>query len=1155
MKFSKITYSLILAFASLQGFAQTNELSSLAIGTAVTAGGTANGVAVLTPRIGTALNQAGSIGNNLAGLQYVAGQIPLDGSPASVAFFTLSGAAIPGGAGNPATAFESYATLTSPTGVVTYSDPASKLIPNSYSGLTFSSADLGFGASNFYAIHHAPNNVDYWAEIVPGTGTATLIADLKPMSWQGPVAGTPASPGANGYFGLTWATGILSAGAPYADESMYYLRTDTSLHTQFGVMIPALTGASSDTLDLTTAVGSFGVGGYTTLAFVPTTVIGNYPTNNFYYLRLDPITGNTVLGRLNPSLAAGARTISDIANLGGVFNTLSFAFDATGPAGAWGTAQFYVTGAYSASAQSISFEAIPDHNIGDVFTVTPTASSGLDLDVTVVSGPATIATTGASGATPTSLRVFTVTTTGSGIVTLQARQAGQSASPVYTANMLRQSFNVLGLPVITSSDTTAGSVGTAFTFSITASSSPTSYSASPLPAGLTVNTATGVISGTPTTAGVTIVAVTATNGVGTSLPATLTITIAAAGAAPIITSSSVAAASVGTAFAYAITATGSPTSYTASPLPAGLSVNTATGTITGTPTTAGVTVVTLTATNGGGTSVPATVTITVAANGAAPVITSATTAAGTVGTVFVTYTIVATGSPTSYTAVGLPAGLTLNSLTGAIVGTPTAAGISVVTLGATNGNGTGNATLTITVAAAATAPIFTSPSVSSNTAAGTVGTAFATYTIVATGSPTSYSAVGLPPGLTLNTLTGAINGTPTVVGTSVVTLGATNGIGTGNATLTITIAAAAVAPIITSPSVSSNTAGGTVGAVFATYTIVATGLPTSYSASGLPPGLSLNGLTGAINGTPMQAGTFTVTIGATNSTGTGNATLTITIVPAGFSHIINFSARALSGVGSDTLIVGFGVTGNGMDLLVRGIGPGLAQFGVYNFLPAPILTIYNNDGAVEATDSGWGTDSAGQDDSALITATDTEVGAFPLTAGSLDSALLVTVTAGVHTTGLLTTNGAAGVGLIEIYDIGGNPYASLTNVSARMEVTAGDGVLIAGLVIAGNVPKTVLIRGVGPTLSVFGVQGALADPSISVMSGSVQVATNTGWGNGGNDVAAITSASAQVGAFALPVGSADSALLLTLQPGAYTVVITSASNSTGVALVEVYDTQ
>jgi hypothetical protein len=422
-------FTALAAFVGSQAWAQTNTISSIAVGTAVTAGGTANGVVIVTPLIGTAGNVAGSVQNNLAGLQYVAGQVALSGAPASVAFFALSGAPIAAG-GGPAADFTSYGTLISPTQVNTYADAASKLTPSSYSALTFSAADLGFGANNFYMIHHAPNSVDYFATIVPGTGVATSIADLKPMSWPatGGVAGGPASPGTNGYFALAYATGAVPGGpgGAYAANSMFYLRTDVSSHVQFGLLIPALTSASSDELDLTTAVGSFGVGGYTTLTYTPT-VVSNYGADQFYYLRLDPVTGNTIFGRLNPSVAAGSRVISDIANLGGVFNTLVFAADATGPAGAWGTNQFYASGSLAPGAQSISFEAIPNHNVGDIFTVTPTASSGLDLTVTVVSGPATVAQTGVSGANP-SLLVFTVTTTGPGIVTLQASQAGQTSS-------------------------------------------------------------------------------------------------------------------------------------------------------------------------------------------------------------------------------------------------------------------------------------------------------------------------------------------------------------------------------------------------------------------------------------------------------------------------------------------------------------------------------------------------------------------------------------------------------------------------------------------------------------------------------------------------------------------------------------------------------
>jgi len=1580
MKFSTITLTAIAVFVGSQAIAQTNTISSVSIGTQVTAGGTALGVGTVTPRIGTAGNQAGSVQNNLAGLQYVAGQIPLDGSPASIAFFALTGTAIPAG-GDTLTGFISYGTLVFPTQVNVYNDLGSKLKSLSYSALTFASDDLGFGASNFYAIHHAPNSVDYIAAIVPGTGTSTSIADLKPMSWAGGTAGGPASAGSNGYFALAYGSGGAITG--YAANSMYYLRTDSSSHTQFGMMIPALTGASSDVFDLTTAVGSFGVGGYTTLAYTVTDI--GYGANQFYYLRQDLVTGNTILGRLNPSKAAGSRVISDMVNLGGVFNSLTFVPDATGTGVGWGSSQFFASGALAAGAQSVSFEAIPNHNVGDVFTVTPTASSGLDIALTVVSGPASVTTTGSPGFNPSQL-IFTVTTTGPGIVTLQASQAGRLAAPAFNANNLQQSFDVLGLPTITSATSAPGTVGTAFTYDITATGSPTSYTASPLPAGLVLNSSTGAITGTPTAAGVTSVVLTATNPTGTSSPVTVTTTIAVAGIVPVINSATAAPGTVGTAFTYDITATGSPTSYTASPLPAGLVLNSSTGAITGTPTAAGVTAVVLTATNPTGTSSPVTVTTTIAAAGIAPVITSATTAPGTVGTAFTTYTITATGSPTSYTASPLPAGLVLNSSTGAITGTPTAAAVTVVSLTATNAIGTSSpATVTITIAAAGIAPVITSATTapgtvgtvfttytitatgtptsftasplpaglvlnsstgaitgtptaaaatvvsltatnaigtsspatvtitiaaagiapvitSATTAPGTVGTVFTTYTITATGTPTSFTASPLPAGLVLNSSTGAITGTPTAAAVTVVSLTATNAIGTSSpATVTITIAAAGIAPVITSATTAPGTVGtvfttytitatgsptsftasplpaglvlnsstgaitgtptaagitsvvltatnatgtsspvtvtttiaaaglapainsattapgtvgtaftygitatgsptsftagplpaglvlnsltgaitgtptaagvtgvvltatnatgtsspvtvtttiaaaglapvvnsatsapGTVGTVFATYLITATGSPTSYAASplpaglvlnsltgaitgtptaagvtavmvsatnsigtssavtvnitiaavglapvitsttsgyypgtvgmpfptytiaatgsptsfsvtgippglvlnpltgaitgtptaagtypltatatnsfgsgtsvfaiaiyaavvvpvitsptsapgtvgtaintfpitatgvptsytatGLPPGLTIDPVTGAITGTPTAAGTFVATITATNSAGSSSVTMTWVIAPFGYSHIVNFSARALSGLGSDTLIVGFVVQGDGKNLLIRGIGPDLAAFGITNFLPAPILTLFSATDSIIATDSGWQVNSSGQNDGALIAATSASVGAFALPSGSLDSALLVTVNNGVHTTGLLTTNATAGVGLIEIYDTGGNQYASLINVSARMNVTAGDGVLIAGLVIGGNLPKTVLVRGVGPALSEFGVGGVLADPQITVFSGSTQIASNAGWSNGTGISAAaqIVSASSQVGAFPLPSGSKDAALLVTLQPGAYTVQVTSVSNATGVALVEVYDTQ
>src|SRR4029077_5738790 len=159
---------------------------------------------------------------------------------------------------------------------------------------------------------------------------------------------------------------------------------------------------------------------------------------------------------------------------------------------------------------------------------------------------------------------------------------------------------------------------------------------------------------------------------------------------------------------------------------------------------------------------------------------SATSASGTVNNAF-TYQVAATNSPTSYGATGLPSGLSINTGTGLISGTPTSAGTSTVALSAANVGGTGTATLTLTINNA-TAPLITS----ATSASGTVGSAF-TYQLTATSSPTSYGATGLPSGLSINTGTGLISGTPTSAGTSAVTLSATSSAGTGTATLTLTI--------------------------------------------------------------------------------------------------------------------------------------------------------------------------------------------------------------------------------------------------------------------------------------------------------------------------------------------------------------------------------
>lgn len=131
----------------------------------------------------------------------------------------------------------------------------------------------------------------------------------------------------------------------------------------------------------------------------------------------------------------------------------------------------------------------------------------------------------------------------------------------------------------------------------------------------------------------------------------------------------------------------------------------------------------------------------------------------------------------------------------------------------------------------------------------------------------------------------------------------------------------------------------------------------------------------------------------------------------------------------------------------------------------------------------------------------------------------------------------------------------LSNISTRAQTGTGDAALITGFVLQGNEPKSLLIRAAGPALTTFGVPGALARPQIQLYRGDTVIAINAGWATGASaDTAVIAQAATRLGAFPFATSSADAALFRSLQPGAYTAVVSGIGGATGITLVEVYDT-
>jgi hypothetical protein len=244
----------------------------------------------------------------------------------------------------------------------------------------------------------------------------------------------------------------------------------------------------------------------------------------------------------------------------------------------------------------------------------------------------------------------------------------------------------------------------------------------------------------------------------------------------------------------------------------------------------------------------------------------------------------------------------------------------------------------------------------------------------------------------------------------------------------------------------------------------------------------------------------------------------------------NISTRGRVETGDNTMIGGFIITGTQpKTVVVRGIGPSLSVPGA---LADPVIEVHGPSGELLGSNDNWRDDPNQQHviDSGLAPSNDSE------------SALWGIINPGSYTVVLRGKNETTGIGVFEAYDLDQAADSQLANVSTRGFVQTGDNVLIGGVIVLGQNPRRVIVRAIGPSLS---VAGRLGDPNLELHDGNgALIVANDNWRS---------DQEAEIIATTIPPSNdLESALVQTLAPGNYTAIVRGVSNTTGVALVEVY---
>jgi hypothetical protein len=242
------------------------------------------------------------------------------------------------------------------------------------------------------------------------------------------------------------------------------------------------------------------------------------------------------------------------------------------------------------------------------------------------------------------------------------------------------------------------------------------------------------------------------------------------------------------------------------------------------------------------------------------------------------------------------------------------------------------------------------------------------------------------------------------------------------------------------------------------------------------------------------------------------------------------------------MIGGFIIINSPTSVVLRGIGPSLANYGISGVLSDPMLELRGSSGVVIVQNNNW------QDDPSQAAQIS---GAGLGLQSPLESGIATMLAPGAYTAVLSGVNQTSGVGLVEAYNTGSTSSGFLGNISTRGFVQTGNDVMIGGFILSGSSGTArVALRGIGPSLAQSGINNVLPDPILELHdSFGTTLASNDNWMDNATSAALLSA-----NGLALP-NSLEAGIFITLPPGAFTAILSGKNGGTGVGLVEVYNLQ